>query len=160
MSEAQVEKTSKWEAEKLNGSKYGYERYMTAKYYKNLTDSQYNSTKRASFVESGYKRESLNPAINLARLRQRIATTEAIAGRYTEQQRDWVRLSLRGAGRTLWKYKFNYAFKFILLYKAFSEFRNYHYLSNNTVMTGQVQIAHFYSTVQWGAIAALAVLLV
>eukprot|EP00344_Euplotes_crassus_P010788 CAMPEP_0197003892 /NCGR_PEP_ID=MMETSP1380-20130617/15683_1 /TAXON_ID=5936 /ORGANISM="Euplotes crassus, Strain CT5" /LENGTH=95 /DNA_ID=CAMNT_0042422511 /DNA_START=9 /DNA_END=293 /DNA_ORIENTATION=- len=86
----------------LKAPKYSYEKYMTAKYYQELAESKYSSTKAPKYVDSGFQRESLNPAINLNRLRDRIATTEAIQARYTPAQSDWLRLSLERIGGRVW----------------------------------------------------------
>ncbi len=146
---------NKYKGEDLKNSKYAYEKYMTAKYYKNLTESQYTSAKAPTSVASSVQRESLNPAINLNRLRDRIATTEAIKARYTVIQKDWLRLCLERVGGQAWKYKFNYLLKFALLYKAYSEISNYRYLKKNTVMSLQANSAHWMSITQWGGISFL-----
>ena len=139
--------------ENLKASKYSYERYMAAKYYKNLTDSQFVSTKTPKYVDSGLSRSTLNPAINLKRLRDRIATTEAIAKRYTPQQRDWVRYTLERVGSQAWKYKINFFLKVIVVYKLYSEISHYRYLKSHTVMTGEVDMAHMYSIFQWAGLS-------
>ena len=155
MSDSQIQRVEKSKKEDLSASKYGYERYMTAKYYKNLTQSQYYNQNDAKSVYSGFHRESLNPAQNLARLRERIAVTDSIAARYTAAQRDWVRILLEKAGGRLWKYKFNYLIKFVVVYRLYSEIRNYNYLMNNTVMRADTQFSHFHSIFNWTGITAL-----
>ena len=149
MSDTQVDKTDKFSHEDLKASKYGFERYMTAKYYKNLTQSQYNNYDDATSVEKGFRRETLNPAANLIRLRERIATTQAIQARYTLEQKDWVRLSLEKLGGRLWKYKYHYAFKFVVAYKFYSEFMNYRYLMKTTVMPYDLRLSHMTSITNW-----------
>ena len=110
MSSTDIQKVGGSGFENLKESKFGYEKWMTAKYYKNLTDSQFNNRAEATSIPTGFKRDSLNPAVNLMRLRQRIATTDAIAARYTPAQREWLRLSIETVGGKLWKFKFNYSF--------------------------------------------------
>ena len=155
MTDTQITKGSKLDHQDMSGSKYGYERYMTAKYYKNLTQSQYNNLSDATSIEKGFRRESLNPAVNLARLRHRIATTDAIAARYTLEQKDWLRLSLQKVGNNLWKYKFHYALKFIVAYKVYSEFRNYNYLTKTTVMPTDIRFTHIISLGNWSFLGGL-----
>ena len=151
---------NKYSKKDLKTSKYAYERYMTAKYYKNLTESQYSSTGTVSHLDSGLRRESLNPAINLNRLKDRIATTDAIAARYTVVQRDWLRLTLERVGGQIWRYKFNYFAKFILLYKAYSEISHYRYLKRHTVMTGEADMKHMFGILQWSGLSGLVLLLI
>ena len=160
MSGTDLERLSKNDYENLKASKYGFEKYMTAKYYKNLTDSQFSNRSEASSIPTGFRRDSLNPAVNLMRLRQRIATTEAIAARYTPAQREWVRLSLEVVGGKLWKYKFNYLVKFVFLFKAFSEYRHYRHLKNTTIMTVYDQLTHNERVFAWGTAAFLTLILV
>ena len=158
--QSSIQRGSAWEHNNLKGSNYAFERYMTAKYYKNLTDSQYASTSRPSSVASGFRRETLNPAINLNRLRERIAATEAINARYTTAQRDWLRLSLEKVGGHLWKYKFNYAIKFVFLFKVMSEIRHFRHLRATTVMKGQTEMDHVSSILFWGAISSASLFLI
>ena len=158
MSNTQIK--GKGDYENLKASKYSYERYMTAKYYKNLTESQYSTSKVGRYTDSALKRETLNPAVNLKRLRDRIATTEAIAKRYTLIQKDWLRLALERVGGQVWKYKFNYIAKFVLLYKAYHEICNYRYLKSHTVLPGEEDMAHFFSCMQWSGISIATFLLI
>ena len=156
MSDTQVAKTDKFEHEKMKGSSYEYERYVTAKYYKNLTKSQFKNKEQLKSIDHGYARESLNPTMSLARLRDRIATTDAIAARYTVSQKEWVRLTLEYNYAKLMKYKFNYLIKFATIYKVGSELLYYRYLSKTMVMPYDVQISHLSAVTTWGLITAAA----
>uniref|UniRef100_A0A7S3N9L4 Uncharacterized protein n=1 Tax=Euplotes harpa TaxID=151035 RepID=A0A7S3N9L4_9SPIT len=158
MSNSGIQRSSD-DYENLKGSKYGFEKYMTTKYYKNLTQSQFANRSDAQAFETGFRRESLNPAVNLMRLRQRLATTDAIAARYTPVQRDWLRLSLEKVGSKVWKYKFNYMFKFAFLYKLYSEIKHLNYLKRTTVLPGFTEFIHFQQIVMWSAASVVAICL-
>ena len=166
MSGSSTDGSTKWDVKSLKDSKYGYERYMTAKYYKNLTESQYISTDKPKSFETGFRRESLNPAINLARLRDRIATTEAISNRYTVAQKDWLRLSLEKMGSKVWKFKFNYLIKLIVVYKAYSEYCIYKQLTQNSLLSSthpnaiNAQPAQFREILKWSGASLLTMMLI
>ena len=133
---------------------------MTAKFYKNLTQNQYQGTTSATSTLKAASRESLNPVQNLQRLRERLAQTEEIAARLTTRQRYWAGHALDRVFARMWTYKFNYAIKFFFIYRAWSEWSYVNHLMNTHIMSWQIQTEKGARVAGWTGAAILTCLLI
>ena len=116
MSDSGIDRLSQKLQAGKNERQHGYEKYMTAKFYKNLTQSQYQGSITDTDTMKAVSENSLNPAANLARMKLRLSQTQAIAARYTPEQANWVRYALERVGNKVWRFKFNYLIKFFFIY--------------------------------------------
>ena len=144
-----------------NEKGHGYESYLRAQYYENLTKGQYSGEQRPRL--SSYfdvSRDSLNPQINLNLLRQRLRTIEMYKNRTTPQQRYWVRYVLENLGARASKYRYNYLLKFVFFWTFVGEVRHMTHLHNVSIMRFDQSVVHVLRTAAAGSLFAATMLFI
>lgn len=91
----------------------------------NLTKEQFSGDFRRKNQLLNASRDSLNPALNLETLKNRLWVTEHYRLLHGVEHAYWPHYFIRNAGGHLWKYKFNYAAKSIVIIHLFSLIQNY-----------------------------------
>ena len=152
MSEADLQRLTQKLKAGRNEAAHGFDKYMTAKFYKNLTQSQYQGALAPQNTLKAAARDSLNPVANLNRMKQRLAATEAIAARYSPQQLNWVKFALEKAGKKVWTYKFNYLVKAVFLFRFYAEIRHYNHMNKTSILPDDPSL--FYPMIVTGGLAA------
>jgi len=99
-------------------------------YIENLTKEQYSGNFRNRLAKLNSSRDSLNPAVNLENLKNRLWVTEHYRLLHGIEHTYWPHYTMKNVGRRIWKYKFNYGLKAFFLYQVFREIQNYRYINS------------------------------
>ena len=95
-----------------------------------MTKEQYSGNYRNRLPMLNSSRDSLNPAVNLETLKNRLWVAEHYRLLHGVEHAYWPHYVMRNVGGRLWKYKLNYAVKAFFLYQVFREVQNYRYIKN------------------------------
>ncbi len=125
-------------------------------YLENLTKEQYSGNYRNKLSPMNPSRDSLNPAVNLETVKNRLWVTEHYRLLHGVEHAYWPHYFLRNAGRHLNKYKFNYAVKAFFAYQVYREVANYRYMNSVTFLRTDEQFSHF-SQIAWNGFLTTAV---
>jgi hypothetical protein len=103
-------------------------------------------------------RDSLNPAVNLETLKNRLWVAEHYRLLNGVEFAYWPHYAMRNVGGHLWKYKFNYAVKAFFIYQVYREIQNYQHVKSVTFLSTDQQFQH-YVQIGWTGFLASAVAL-
>jgi hypothetical protein len=95
----------------------------------NLTKEQFSGEYRTKLPMLNASRDSLNPALNLETLKNRLFVMEHYRTLHGVEFAYWPHYALRNLGRHVNKYKFNYALKAFVLYSAIRDIQIYRHAS-------------------------------
>lgn len=103
-------------------------------------------------------RDSLNPAINLETLKNRLWVAEHYRLLHGVEHAYWPHYLMRNVGGHLKKYKFNYAIKAFFIYQVYREVQNYRYTTSVAFLRTDQQFEHF-GSIAWNGFLATALCL-
>ena len=124
----------------------------------NLTKEQYSGNYRNRVPMLNSSRDSLNPAVNLETLKNRLWVAEHYRLLHGVEFAYWPHYAMKNVGTHLWKFKFNYAVKAFFIYQVYREYQNYQYVKNVTFLSTDQQFQH-YLQIGWNGFLATAVAL-
>ncbi len=129
-------------------------------YLENLTKEQYSGNYRNRLPTLNSSKDSLNPAMNLETLKNRLWVAEHYRLLHGVEHAYWPHYTMRNIGLHLNKYKFNYAVKAFFAYQVYREVQNYRYINSVTFISTDQQMAHFGSIAWTGFLATAVALLI
>jgi hypothetical protein len=101
-------------------------------------------------------RDTLNPALNLETLKNRLWVAEHYKYLHGVEHAYWPHFAMKRAGNHLWKYKFNYAVKAFFLYQVVREVQHYRYINSVAFLSTDQQFGHL-TNIAWCGFLATAV---
>ena len=94
-----------------------------------------------NFAALKVSRDALNPALNHAILKERLADIEYYNARWGIQLARWPHFVMQRLGTHLYRYKFNYLLKGFAAYVVYSDVRHYQHMRTQVFMTLQQEAA-------------------
>lgn len=105
-------------------------------------------------------RESLNPAVNLETLKNRLWVAEHYRLLHGVEHAYWPHYTMRNVGGHLFKYKFNYAVKAFFVYQLYREVQNFRYVNSVSFLSTDQQFSHLTNIAWTGFLASAVALLI
>lgn len=125
----------------------------------NLTKEQFSGNYRSKVPALNASRDTINPAINLETLKNRLWVAEHYRLLHGVEHAYWPHYFIRNLGGHLNKYKFNYAVKAFFAYQVYREIQNYRYINSVSFLKTDDQISYL-GQVAWTGFLATAVALI
>jgi hypothetical protein len=126
----------------------------------NLTKEQFSGEYRNKLANINASRDSLNPAINLETLKNRLWVTEHYRLLHGVEHAYWPHYALRNVGLHLNKYKFNYLVKAFFVYQCYRDVQHYRYRNSVSFMKSDEQAAQLAQIAWTGFLTGAAFLLI
>jgi hypothetical protein len=124
----------------------------------NLTKEQFSGDYRRKNQLLNASRDTLNPAVNLETLKNRLWVTEHYRLLHGVEHAYWPHFVLKNVGNHLWKYKFNYGIKGYFVFNLFRVIQNYRYQQSVVFLKTDEQFNHVRS-IAWNGFVTGAVFL-
>jgi hypothetical protein len=118
-----------------NEQTQGFQKFANAQFYENLTKEQFSGNYRNAIAPLNASRNSLNPAVNLEKLKNRLWVAEHYRLLHGVEHAYWPHYAMRNVGTHLNKYKFNYLVKAFFAYQVYREVNNYQYMQQVKFLT-------------------------
>ena len=103
----------------------------------NLTKEQYNNNQIVprSLHALSVSRDTLNPLLNTAVLKERLADIEYFKYRHGVMIHRWPHFALGRLGTNLYKYKFNYGVKAFAAYIVWNDIQHYRHMKTQVFLS-------------------------
>ena len=118
-----------------NETKDGFSKYAQTQFLDNLTKEQYAGATRPTLSIFNQTKDTLNPNLNSAFIRERLMVIEHYKFRYGEAHTYWVHQLLGKTSRNIFKYKYNYLLKAFLAYQVYAKYAQYRHMNEMTFLT-------------------------
>lgn len=124
----------------------------------NLTKEAYSGNYRNRISPISNSANILNPQMNLETLKNRLFVVDYYRNLHGVQNAYWAHYFLKRAGNHIYKYKFAFALKSLLVYNIYRDARNFQY-RNTTEFLGTNEQFELVSNIGYsGLVATLALL--
>ena len=125
-----------------------------------MTKEQYSGNYRSNVANLSSSRDTLNPAMNLETLKNRLWVAEHYRLLHGVEHAYWPHYTMRNVGGHLYKYKFNYAVKAFFAYQVYREVQNFRYLNSVSFLKTDQQFEHVINIAWTGFLATTVALLI